>query len=94
VDHPELASPGGDWFYPEGGNIPTRFNLPDQGPGSLYENRGMSTTRLNRIAGEGIPLATGAGLFTCIIPNESGSNSTFYVGLYNSSEGGCGFSSG
>ena len=62
----------GNWYYPNGRNIP---NIPDN---SLYRNRGPSVVRLNRnVASTGVQY----GIFKCSMP-DGAEDLNFFIGIY------------
>ena len=64
----------GLWRFPEGDDVSNDKNIAD-----VYIRRGFSSIRLNRKRNVMMPI----GIYTCLIPNSGGSNSTLQIGIYS-----------
>ena len=70
----------GLWYYPNGNQVPLFTGAFDDSsaPSPIFSKRFTGQIALARKAG----LFGYEGLYTCIIPNESGVNQTLVVGVY------------
>ena len=62
----------GEWYFPDGSAVER------QGDSNIYRNRGPSVVRLN----QGNNSTSLTGVFLCVIPDDSGTNQSIYVGVY------------
>jgi len=76
-----FSGSGNGWFYPDrseifnGPDLPyhrTRTGSPNPNPGRILLHRSTGTT---------------TGIFQCIIPDDSGVLTSFYVGIYTNTTG-------
>ena len=73
---PGSASSGGDWFAPDGTNIPSS-DVP-----GFARNRGPMVVRLRRTSGD-----PPEGIYQCTIQDATSTVQIVYVGLYNTGGG-------
>ena len=72
------SSRQGEWYFPSGAPVGTSGDR-----GGFYRNRGPSVVRLNRRNNAMMP----TGVFSCEIPDASGTNQSIYIGIYPRGEG-------
>ena len=67
----------GEWFLPGQTSPVVGINAPNADTESITRSRGPSAVLLNRRTGAVGP----TGLFTCQVPDGSGTNRTLYIGV-------------
>ena len=75
----------GLWYYPNGTQVPLfngNFSLNNSAPSPVFSKRFTGQIALAR---KGSILYFG-GLYTCIIPDENGTNQTLVVGAYGNAD--------
>ena len=78
ISNPHGPNSGGDWHAPDGTIV------GDVGSGDVpgfERNRGPMVVRLHRNTGTGTP---SEGIYYCVVEDDTFTDQTVYVGLYNS----------
>ena len=73
---------GGDWHTPDGAVV---GNLGSDDVPGFDRNRGPMVVRLHRNTATGTP---SEGIYYCVVEDDTFTDQTVYVGLYNSGGGG------
>ena len=69
----------GEWFLPGQISLVVDVNAPNAGTESFTKSRGPSTVLLNHRTSS---VVGPTGLYTCQVPDGSGTNRTLYIGVY------------
>ena len=82
ISNPNGPSSRGDWHAPDGAIV--GGDLGSDGVPGFDRNRGPMMVRLHRNTATGTP---SEGIYYCVVEDDTFTEKTVYVGLYNSGRG-------
>ena len=83
----QSGNSGGNWFAPNGARVTGIYETTAIVPG-FGRNRGPMMVRLHRRTASDPPSGPSEGIYYCVVEDDTFTEQTVYVGLYNSGGGG------